>query len=205
MNEKKLREIVEMKLAPYFDLMPEVKVGDTRKKIDLVIRNKTEPWLVFGIEFKRDEKKTGYKLGQWVAQAKDYSQHTNFVYKPGKIARDNPALYHQSPEVIEGKIPVVLAPPISHTYLEATGQQSHDYNHPHSNVNSFVFSLSRLGELRPRRCTKTNALLGMRIIFNNTTLWRDFRFDHFEGIQVLEPAGLGVEYSDKTTYQRLTK
>ncbi len=80
LSEKEFRDKVEKRLAIYFNLYPEQKGYYTNpqgkkslKRLDLVIEHKHWKNIVFGIEFKHNEKKRGYDLAKCCLQMMRYS------------------------------------------------------------------------------------------------------------------------------------
>src|SRR5574343_356831 len=86
-------------LTPYFTFKQEVWSVDGNSRIDLVIINKENQSMIFGLEAKRYDSKRSNQIGEWLLQSIRYSLSEFDIN--GKII----------------KIPVVLAPPLSYHYI----------------------------------------------------------------------------------------
>lgn len=168
MKEAELREKFEKRLGKYFDLFPEQKSTTFGKllRLDLVIRNKQNPEFVFGIEFKRPGRKRGNSIAQWINQANDYTLcewdfHTNAQQW--------------------GTIPIIICPQVSGNYWEYVDKDGHKHNaftdpQGHHNINSSLFGLASVGEVRVM-WFRDGGPRSLNIIINNKTLWKEWFLD----------------------------
>jgi hypothetical protein len=170
MTEEEFSEIVMRRLSIYFDIYPEQWSKDRKSRIDYIIICK-ETGMPFGFEFKRLNHKRGVNLGEHIIQSMRYVSSEFNVN--GKWQR----------------IPVVICPPISYTYLmcpvpesmmignSAFSQSSkreyfhdrHDKNHEHHTVNGMLGALG-IGELRT---TMDRGKKIFYISFCNKPLWEE--------------------------------
>jgi len=150
--EEQYREKIDKWLVNYFDIEREVKSVEGRR-IDYVLTCK-ESGKKFGLEVKADGQFRGVQAGEYLKQAQDYVNHT---WKCDGYV---------------GKLPIFIAPAISNTYKEirfetvksewedAFGEQpwtstpkeyyqsKHHHKHEHSNMNSLIGSVCKVGEVR---------------------------------------------------------
>jgi hypothetical protein len=120
------QELIQ-KLSPYFDIQQEVWDFDEKNRIDLIITHKKYPEYPFGIEVKREGKKTGKDIGAFIFQGAKYSR-----------------LYWKN----VGKIPIFLFPHITNKYLrEGDMMAKHREFQVDNNISTFI-GYFHLGELK---------------------------------------------------------
>lgn len=141
--EKDFAQKVVQKLLQWFDIKPEVWSRCGRYRIDYILSHKKRFNTHFGIEFKDFDHKRGEELGNHILQSMRYSR-SEFEVADGIFRR----------------VPVLLCPPISYTYLmcpvpenkkiEREVEYFHD-RHPknasHHSVNGMLGALG-VGEVR---------------------------------------------------------
>lgn len=173
MLEKDFRKKVETRLEKFFNLYYEQKgyllTPDGKKslkRVDLIIEHKDNNSIVFGIEFKHNDKKRGYDLAKCCKQMMQYS-FIEWNYK------NNAKPF--------GVIPIIACPHISSNYLQFIRGHQHPEEHDHNNVNSFLSEAFNIGEVRPK---DINGKRYMRICFANKVIWREFDYD----LDIADPA-----------------
>lgn len=158
--EAELERRLAARFAPYFHTKRQVWSVDGTCRIDLIIQHKQKPWLVAGIEVKSTQRKKGVDLADFCLQAQRYTFCTWKGYEK------------------YGEIPIFIYPELSSVYLEyldpSAGRPTHDRNHSHHNVNSFLGRAFSIGEVRTIN-HNGEKLLGLR--HTNKSIWREFGKD----------------------------
>lgn len=150
----------------YFDIEKEVWSVDGKSRIDLVLIDKTNIDIVFGVEIKRFESKRGEEIGKFIIQANRYAKSYFNVLG------------------VKRKLPILLCPALSYNYLICSEHKlvhedkeyfadRHDKDNEHHTING-ILGCFLLGEVR-KFCyveykTK-NTKDYFRFVFSNKTLW----------------------------------
>lgn len=157
MLEDKIVNKTIVVLNRYFHINQEVWSCDKTARIDAVIKCR-ESGVIFGVEFKHNEKKTGKDIGALILQVIRYS----------KLKFDN----------CQNIIPIFIAPPISVDVLICPDdsllidgsiyyRDRHGLNHEHHTVNGMLGSLG-MGEIRNIQDSKGNYFI---FSFSNQVIW----------------------------------
>lgn len=172
-TESEFAEKVCRHLAPHMYLTPEVWSDCGKGRIDYIAECKLTAHRL-GIEFKRDDDKTGEGIGKFIRQAIRYSQY-NFNGSP---------------------IPIFIAPPLSGMYLALVDKREtingkeyildrHPLSHAHHTVNGLLGDFN-VGEIRsqPGPKDKKYAIFSFsnRIIYSLRPVWDVVHAEYSEDI-----------------------
>jgi len=160
LNEQDLVNGLINHLKRYFYYELEVWSKDEKRRIDIVITDKKNKDVSFGIECKSIDKKKGDDIGKHILQALRYNFKeflVNGTYK---------------------RIPIFIAPPISYNFLICPDLKEiinnieyfsdrHDKNNKHHTINGLLGAMC-LGEIRT---IETNRGKNTIITFSNNIIW----------------------------------
>lgn len=163
-EEQFVTKVIES-LSPYFNIQREIWSKSGKSRIDLVIEDKKQKDVYFGIEAKRMDKRRGEMIGSHIEQCVRYSKEY-FEVKPKVFV----------------KIPIVICPPLSFYYLCLNEQEveidgktyildRHDKYFEHHTVNG-ILGVFNIGELKTiDKKTRTFCIL-----FSNKIIWSNKKF-----------------------------
>ena len=164
MTEEQLSAAFCHKFSQWFYIQTEVNPIGSMKRIDVVMKHKTNQDYVFGVELKNPNHKQGTQIEAWLKQATEYASMQYYINSKPR------------------KIPVLIYPALSSLFfqkdfeyepIEKDGfkyyRPKHNEFHEHSNVNIFT-AMVGLGEIRQ---TELNSRTGYAIIFRNKLLWHE--------------------------------
>lgn len=173
--EQEFADLVIGRLSKNFNVFEEQWDRTGKNRIDYIITEKNT-LLPFGVEFKTNDKKRGEEIGEHILQSMRYACSE---FKVNGIWR---------------RIPILMCPPISFSYLQCPLEESlkvedsvygngkaeyfhdrHKRNDPHHTVNGLLGALG-IGEIRTikREDYKTKKERQyMRFSFSNKPLWEE--------------------------------
>lgn len=150
MKEQQLSKLFRNHFEQWFEITPEVRPDNSRKRIDYILKKDGR---TFGVELKKPGRKTGYNLRKLIEQASGYAAMT-----------------------FDGeKIPILIAPAISTMFVQL--DNGHHIYHPHHNLNP-ILALNNVGEIRKcwyqfESMDEHLDSIGYAFIFNNKLLWHE--------------------------------
>ncbi len=171
MTEKTLSQEFQAYFGKWFDIQTEVSPINSKDRIDLILTSHNNNSFVFGIELKKDGHKKGRESGELVKQAQRYESH---IWNINGINR---------------KIPILIAPAISNTYIQIDKNSEYIYNNKkyyapsthnlknrHHNINSFI-GVFNVGEVK-QVYLHAERDLGYAFIYRNFLLWHEISGVH---------------------------
>jgi hypothetical protein len=165
-SEKIFKKKVVNYMSQYFDIYEEVPSLDGTGRIDLVLVNKDNRDVVFGMELKKYDKKRGHDIGEWLLQAIRYSLSEFIV------------------DGVKKSIPIVLAHGLSYDYIGVKDDvkvvnkrhyyaDRHNGDHTHHTFNGII-GVFGLGELRHLKGSTYGFKIDHFIIsFSNKEVWNN--------------------------------
>jgi hypothetical protein len=163
-------------LSPYFNISKEVKDVTGKSRIDLVLQDKNNTEVYFGVEVKRVNRKRGASIGEHIKQGIRYSE-TEFIIGCKKR-----------------KLPILLAPPISYIYLICPNDKQtidgkeyfsdrHQDGHTHHTVNGML-GVFLIGEIR-KLGSATGFMFSNKLLWNSRKIWeRGKQTEKIEGTNI---------------------